>query len=59
MIYAFAAKARIKATVLADKSTYCTLNLLMIITYGVTQNQYADMLVHNEVKMDDLFMPVF
>jgi hypothetical protein len=58
MMYAFAAKIYMKTSVLADKGTYCNQNLFMITIYGVTQNQYANMLVQNEVKMDDLFIPI-
>lgn len=31
-------------------------HLTMITTYGVTDNQYKDMLVQNEITMNDLFM---
>ncbi len=29
--------------------------LTMITTYGVEKNKYANLLVRNEVRMDDLF----
>ena len=35
-------------------STRCSLHLTMITTYGVSHNEYWNM-VQNEVTMDDLF----
>ena len=35
-------------------STRCSLHLTMITTFGVTHNEYWNM-VQNEVTMDDLF----
>jgi uncharacterized protein len=56
---AYSEKLRNKISVFKNATqTKSAVFMTMITTYGVTKNQYADMLVQNEVKMDDLFMPI-
>ncbi len=52
----YAEKLRSKiATFKTATKTKKSVFLTMITTYGVEKNKYADLLVRNEVKMDDLF----
>ncbi|MEM8528123.1 MAG: ATP-binding protein [Bacteroidota bacterium] len=53
---AYAEQLRSKiATFKTVTKTRKSVFLTMVTTYGVEQNQYANLLVRNEVRMDDLF----
>lgn len=53
----YAEKLRSKiATFKAATRTRKSVFLTMITTYGVERNEYANLLVQNEVTMDDLFL---
>ena len=53
----YADSLRSKISIFKEVSqTKKAVHLTMITTYGVTENQYKDMLVQNEIKMDDLFL---
>jgi AAA+ ATPase superfamily predicted ATPase len=55
----YADALRSKITVFKDVSkTKKAVHLTFVSTYGIHQNQYSDMLVHNEVTMDSLFETV-
>lgn len=53
----YADNLRSKISVFKEVSqTKKAVHLNMITTYGVSNNQYKDMLVQNEITMDDLFV---
>ncbi len=54
---AYAEQLRSKiATFKTASKTKKSVFLTMMTTYGVTQNQYANLLVRNQITMDDLFV---
>lgn len=53
---AYAESLRSKISIFKDASkTKKSVHLTFITKYGLTDNQYKDMLVQSEVLMDDLF----
>lgn len=53
----YADELRSKISIFKDVSqTKKAVHLAMVTTYGVSDNQYKDMLVQNEITMDDLFI---